>query len=115
MSDNLRTLLLTGAVLLFFVLLAACSEEADRTPETPVAPTSATSEQDADTADTQSNKADARPDNLIYLFAAFAITWIVLFLYAFFMARRQQEVEREVHTLRQQLQSGKDEGGRESW
>ena len=111
MSDNLRTLLLTGAVLLFFVLLAACSEEADRTPETPVAPTLATSEQDADTADTQSNKADARPDNLIYLFAAFAITWIVLFLYAFFMARRQQEVEREIHTLRERLEASRAEGG----
>ena len=49
-------------------------------------------------------------DNLIYLFAAFAITWIVLFLYAFFLARRQREVEREVQTLREQLQSGKDLG-----
>ena len=111
MSDNLRTLLLTGAVLLFFVLLAACSEEANRASETTVAPTSATSEQDADTADTQSNKADARPDNLIYLFAAFAITWIVLFLYAFFIARRQREVEREIHTLRERLEANRAEGG----
>ena len=53
-------------------------------------------------------------DNLIYLFAAFAVTWIVLFLYSFFLARRQQEVEREVHDLRQQLHSGHDENPRES-
>ena len=47
-------------------------------------------------------------DNLIYLFAAFAVTWIVLFLYSFFLGRRQQEIEREVQTLRQHLQSDHD-------
>ena len=51
------------------------------------------------------------PDNLIYLFAAFAITWIVLFLYAFFIARRQREVEREVHILRERLEANRGEGG----
>ena len=52
-------------------------------------------------------------DNLIYLFAAFAITWIVLFLYAFFIARRQREVEREIHTLRDRLERDGDNGERE--
>ena len=47
-------------------------------------------------------------DNLIYLFAAFAVTWIVLFLYSFFIGRRQREVEREVQTLRERLQSNQD-------
>ena len=47
-------------------------------------------------------------DNLIYLFAAFAVTWIVLFLYSFFLAMRQREVEREVQTLRRHLQSDRD-------
>lgn len=47
-------------------------------------------------------------DNLIYLFAAFAVTWIVLFLYSFFLGRRQREVEREVQTLREHLQLDQD-------
>ena len=47
-------------------------------------------------------------DNLIYLFAAFAVTWIVLFLYSFFLGRRQREVEREVQTLREHLQVNQD-------
>ncbi len=51
-------------------------------------------------------------DNLVYLFAAFAITWIVLFLYTFFLARRQREVEQEIHTLRERLEEGSDVGGR---
>ena len=54
-------------------------------------------------------------DNLIYLFAAFAVTWIVLFLYSFFLGRRQQEVEREIQTLRDYLRSDHDkEGGQSS-
>ena len=48
-------------------------------------------------------------DNLIYLFAAFAVTWIVLFLYSFFLAMRQREVEREVQALRHRLQSEEKE------
>ena len=43
-------------------------------------------------------------DNLSYLFAAFAVTWVVLFAYAFFMARRQHEVEREIRSLRERLE-----------
>ena len=30
-------------------------------------------------------------DNLPYLFAAYAVTWAVFFVYAFFVSRRQQE------------------------
>ena len=30
-----------------------------------------------------------------FLFAAFAITWLVFFAYAFFVSRRRQELERE--------------------
>ena len=51
-------------------------------------------------------------DNLSYLFAAFAFTWVVLFLYAFYVARRQHEVEREIRSLREQLES--TEGGEQS-
>ncbi len=51
-------------------------------------------------------------DNLIYLFAAFAATWIVLFLYSFFLARRQREIEREIEVLRDHIQSDQGEGER---
>jgi CcmD family protein len=51
------------------------------------------------------------PANLPFLFAAFAVTWIVFFAYAFFVSRRRQEVQRELRTLRQELeQRGIGEG-----
>jgi CcmD family protein len=42
-------------------------------------------------------------DNLPYLFAAYAVTWAVFFVYAFFVSRRQQEMEREIRELRDAL------------
>jgi CcmD family protein len=51
------------------------------------------------------------PANLPFLFAAFAVTWIVFFAYAFFVSRRRQEVQQELRTLRQELeQRGIGEG-----
>ena len=44
------------------------------------------------------------PDNLTFLFAAFAITWLVFFIYAFFVSRRRQEMEREMRELQQSLE-----------
>ena len=41
------------------------------------------------------------PSNLPYLFAAFAVSWLVFFGYAFFVSRRQQEMQREIRALRQ--------------
>ena len=38
--------------------------------------------------------------NLPYLAAAFAISWAVFFLYAFFVTRRQQEMQSEIKELR---------------
>ena len=35
-----------------------------------------------------------------YLFAAFSVVWIVIFLYALSISRRQRELSREVETLR---------------
>ncbi len=35
-----------------------------------------------------------------YLFAAFSIVWIVIFLYTLSISRRQRELSREVETLR---------------
>ena len=39
------------------------------------------------------------PANLAFLAAAFAVTWIVFFVYAFFVSRRRQELEQEVRDL----------------
>ena len=44
------------------------------------------------------------PDNLTFLFAAFAITWLVFFIYTFFVSRRRQEMEREMRELQQSLE-----------
>ena len=42
-------------------------------------------------------------NNIPYLFAAFAITWVVFFGYVFFTSRRQQELERDVKELQEAL------------
>ena len=42
--------------------------------------------------------------NLTFLFAVFAVTWVVFFAYAFFISRRRQEVQREIQDLRQALE-----------
>jgi len=39
------------------------------------------------------------PANLPFLFAAFAVTWIAFFAYAFFVSRRQQELRKEIAEL----------------
>ena len=44
------------------------------------------------------------PSNLPFLFAAFAVAWLVFFGYAFFVSRRRQELEREVQELQQSLE-----------
>ena len=41
--------------------------------------------------------------NLPYLFAAFAVTWVVFSLYAFFVSRRHQEMQKEIVALRQAM------------
>ena len=41
--------------------------------------------------------------NLPFLFAAFAVTWIAFFAYAFFVSRRQQELRKEIEELRSGL------------
>jgi CcmD family protein len=51
--------------------------------------------------------------NLPYLFAAFAVSWAVFFLYAFFVMRRQQEMRTEIKELRQTIarRDSTEEGG----
>ena len=45
------------------------------------------------------------PANMTFLFAAFALTWLVFFVYAFFISRRRQELEREVRDMEQSVAS----------
>ena len=41
--------------------------------------------------------------NLSYLFAAYAVVWIGIFLYVLRLGRRSQELEEEVRELRRTL------------
>ena len=43
-------------------------------------------------------------DNLPYLFAAYTVTWVVFFIYVFFVSRRQHELEMEIRELRSALE-----------
>ena len=52
------------------------------------------------------------PANLPFLFAAFTVTWIAFFAYAFFVSRRQQELRKEIAELRGTLdQQGSEDAG----
>ncbi len=42
--------------------------------------------------------------NLPFLFAAFAVTWVIFFAYAFFVSRRRQEMQREIAELHRELE-----------
>jgi CcmD family protein len=46
---------------------------------------------------------DLPPANFPFLFAAFAVTWVVFFAYAFFVSRQRQEMQREVRVLQEEL------------
>ena len=55
---------------------------------------------------------DAPPDNLSFLFAAFAVVWAVFFIYAAYMSWRRQSVQRELRELRgQDAPAASDSGG----
>jgi len=52
------------------------------------------------------------PANLPFLFAAFAVTWIAFFAYAFFLSRRQQELRKDIAELRGTLdRQGSEDAG----
>ena len=42
--------------------------------------------------------------NLPYLFAAFAVSWAAFFLYAFFVTRRQQEMQGQIKEMQRALE-----------
>jgi len=46
---------------------------------------------------------DLPSSNLPWLFAAFAVSWAVFFLYVFYMTRRQQEMQSQIRQLRRTL------------
>ena len=46
--------------------------------------------------------------NLPYLFAAFAVSWVVLFGYLFYVNRRQHEVQKEIIRLQNILDQSSD-------
>ena len=49
------------------------------------------------------------PDNLPFLFAAFAVVWVVFFSYAGYMSWRRRSVQQELEELREPGQA--DESG----
>jgi len=42
--------------------------------------------------------------NLPWLFAAFAVSWAVFFIYAIYVTRRQQEMQSQIRQLRRTLE-----------
>ena len=47
--------------------------------------------------------------NLPYLFAAFAVRWVVLFGYLFYVNRRQHEIKKEITRLQNVLDQTSEE------
>ena len=45
--------------------------------------------------------------NLVYLFAAYAVFWALTFVFVFNIARRQKDLQREIESLKDQIQSSK--------
>ena len=48
------------------------------------------------------------PNNLPFLFAAFAVVWAVFFIYAAYMSWRRQSVQRDLQELQQTMESGSE-------
>ena len=51
--------------------------------------------------------------NLPFLFAVFAVTWLIFFAYAFYVSRRRQEMQQEIAELHRELEQ-KESSGYES-
>ena len=43
-------------------------------------------------------------ENLPYLYAVYAVTWVAFFIYVFFVSKRQAEMEREIRELRNAIE-----------
>jgi len=46
-------------------------------------------------------------DNLEYLLAAFAVVWLAVFVYIFFLSRKQVQLEQQVESLKRRLTEDK--------
>ncbi len=51
------------------------------------------------------------PANMLFLFAAFALTWVIFFGYAFIVSRRRQDLERELAEVERSVTDGDSERG----
>ena len=54
------------------------------------------------------------PSNLPYLFAAFAVVWVVFFIYAAYMSWRRQSAQRELDEMRESGSPESDSGGNDT-
>ena len=43
--------------------------------------------------------------NLVYIFAAYAVFWVLTFVFIFNLARRQKSLQREIESLKRVLES----------
>ena len=54
------------------------------------------------------------PSNLPYLFAAFAVVWVVFFVYAAYMSWRRQAAQRELDEMRESGSMNSESGGNDA-
>jgi CcmD family protein len=46
--------------------------------------------------------------NLVYLFAAYAVFWVLTFAFVFNISRRQQALQREIESLKRSLEARRE-------
>lgn len=93
----LKPLVVLLMVFAFVLLSAAIPALAQQVPSVQAATTAASSEPEA---------------NLPYLFAVYAITWVVFFAYLYYLSQRQRTLRREIEELRQALSERSGQAGR---
>jgi CcmD family protein len=49
-------------------------------------------------------------DNSIYLFAAFSITWSIIFIYIFRLSRSQKALNHQIYKIKKVLQRNSESG-----
>ena len=62
-------------------------------------------------AQAQAEATRAPEANLPFLFAVYIITWAAFFGYAFYVSRRQREMQGEIEALKRALQDREPNGG----
>ena len=64
--------------------------------------------------ETQTSMTELPPTNLPYLFAAFAVVWVVFFIYAAYMSWRRQSAQRELDEMRESTGPESDSGSNDA-